>query len=248
MKFGSLLLSVPFAVVCAVPAEPACVEITSAGTTIAEPGCYVMAASIVMEGTEGFGIRIDADMVDLDLGGFALVNSFPGQNNATGVVVNSHYLVRVHDGSLIGWLEGIHAFDGGQQPSTSNVFEDLTVALSRRVGIWAAGTGNVIRRVVVADTGGPGNSSATGILVHGRGSRVVDSDVQGVTAHYSGSAWGIALASGTGHVVAANRVSESSTWGIWADLQVDGKLRGNTVVGCPRPYEAGGTTLTADNF
>ena len=97
---------------CAVQA--ACIEVNSVNTpgdatasfVISQPGSYCVPSNIVGESGKT-GIRIDADSVTLDLGGFAMLGV---GGSLSGVLVNSHIHIVVRNGSVSGW--GIDGVDG----------------------------------------------------------------------------------------------------------------------------------------
>jgi hypothetical protein len=74
------------------------------------------------------GIRIDADSVTLDLGGFAMLGV---SGSLSGILINTHIHVAVREGSISGW--GIDGLDG----TTSGLarIDDLRVDANAGIGL-----------------------------------------------------------------------------------------------------------------
>src|SRR6266446_7891843 len=149
---------------CAVQA--ACIEVNSVNTpgdatasfVISQPGSYCLANNIVAERGKS-GIRIDADSVTLDLGGFAMLGV---SGSLSGVLIKTHIHVYVRNGSIKGW--GIDGLDGG----TSGLarIDDLRTDANTGVGI-SINSGSQVNNCVAAQNGGVGIGGSNDVLVTG---------------------------------------------------------------------------------
>ncbi len=149
---------------CAVQA--ACIEVNSVNTpgdatasfVISQPGSYCVPSNIVGESGKT-GIRIDADSVTLDLGGFAMLGV---SGSLSGVLVNSHIHIVVRNGSVSGW--GIDGLDG----STAGLarIEDLRADANTGAGI-SINSGSQVNNCVAAQNGGVGMGGSNDVLVTG---------------------------------------------------------------------------------
>src|SRR5439155_4616001 len=130
---SSILIVLISLLTCA--AQATCIEVNSVNTpgdataefVISQPGSYCLANNMVGESGKG-GIRIDADSVTLELGGFALLGV---GGSLSGVLVNTRLHVAVRNGSITGW--GIDGLDG----STSGLarIDDLRTDANASAGI-----------------------------------------------------------------------------------------------------------------
>ena len=147
-------------------AQAACIEVNSVNTpgdataefVISQPGSYCVPSNIV--GVSGqSGIRIDADSVTLDLGGFALLGV---SGSLSGVLINTHLHVAVRNGSISGW--GIDGLDG----TTSGLarIDDLRADANAAAGI-SINSGSQVTNCVAAENGGVGITSSNDVLVTG---------------------------------------------------------------------------------
>src|SRR5438552_7694021 len=149
---------------CAVQA--ACIEVNSVNTpgdatasfVISQPGSYCVPSNIVGESGKT-GIRIDADSVTLDLGGFAMLGV---SGSLSGVLVNSHIHIVVRNGSVSGW--GIDGVDG----STAGLarIDDLRADANAGAGI-SINSGSQVNNCVAAQNGGVGMGGSNDVLVTG---------------------------------------------------------------------------------
>jgi parallel beta-helix repeat protein len=146
--------------------QAACIEVNSANTpgdasasfVISQPGSYCVANNIVGESGKT-GIRIDADSVTLDLGGFAMLGV---SGSLSGVLINTHVHVAVRNGSITGW--GIDGLDG----STSGLarIDDLRTDANAGAGI-SINSGSQVNNCVAAENGGVGIGGSNDVLVTG---------------------------------------------------------------------------------
>jgi hypothetical protein len=159
-------LAVVFMSLLARASQAACIEVNSVNTpgdataefVISQPGSYCLPGNVV--GVSGkSGIRIDADSVTLDLGGFALLGV---SGSLSGVLINSHIHVAVRNGSLSGW--GIDGLDG----STGGLarIEDLRADANAAAGI-SINSGSQVNNCVAAQNGGVGIGGSNDVLVTG---------------------------------------------------------------------------------
>jgi hypothetical protein len=149
---------------CAVQAT--CIEVNSVNTpgdatasfVISQPGSYCLPNNIVGESGKS-GVRIDADGVTLDLGGFAMLGV---SGSLSGVLINTHVHVAVRNGSITGW--GIDGLDG----STSGLarVDDLRADANAATGI-NINSGSQINNCVAAENGGVGMGGSNDVLVTG---------------------------------------------------------------------------------
>src|SRR5215467_10631498 len=130
---GSVAVVLMSLLSCAVQA--ACIEVNSVNTpgdasasfVISQPGSYCVANNITGESGKT-GIRIDADSVTLDLGGFALLGV---SGSLSGILINTHFYVTVRNGSLTGW--GSNGLDGNSAGGAR--LDDLRAAANVFAGI-----------------------------------------------------------------------------------------------------------------
>ena len=147
-------------------AQATCIEVNSVNTpgdatasfVISQPGSYCVANNIVGESGKS-GIRIDADSVTLDLGGFAMLGV---GGSLSGVLVNSHIHIVVRNGSVSGW--GIDGVDG----STAGLarIDDLRADANAGAGI-SINSGSQVNNCVAAQNGGVGMGGSNDVLVSG---------------------------------------------------------------------------------
>ena len=147
-------------------AQATCIEVNSVNTpgdataefVISQPGSYCLANNIVGESGKS-GIRIDADSVTLDLGGFAMLGV---SGSLSGVLINSHIHIVVRNGSVSGW--GIDGVDG----STAGLarIDDLRADANTGAGI-SINSGSQVNNCVAAQNGGVGMEGSNDVLVTG---------------------------------------------------------------------------------
>src|SRR5438270_3975396 len=147
-------------------AQATCIEVNSVNTpgdataefVISQPGSYCLANNIVGESGKS-GIRIDADSVTLDLGGFAMLGV---SGSLSGVLINSHIHIVVRNGSVSGW--GIDGVDG----STAGLarIDDLRADANTGAGI-SINSGSQVNNCVAAQNGGVGMGGSNDVLVSG---------------------------------------------------------------------------------
>jgi hypothetical protein len=106
------------------------------------------------------------------------------------------------------------------------VIEDIRADQNTEFGMFLFGKNNVVRNCLIAETGGTTiypNSYAYGIYVLGQGARVLNNEVNEVTAVGSGSAYGVFMyvpAGAADSVVEGNRISTLSVPGAGASLGI----------------------------
>ena len=147
-------------------APAACIEVNSVNTpgdataefVISQPGSYCLPSNV--GGVSGkSGIRIDADGVTLDLGGFAMLGV---SGSLSGVQINTHLHVAIRNGSISGW--GIDGLDG----ATSGLgrIEDIRAGLNTGNGI-SINSGSQVINCVTSENGGVGILTSNDVLVTG---------------------------------------------------------------------------------
>ncbi len=100
----------------------------------------------------GEGIVIDADNITLDLGGHSIL----GTGTSSGIVVTGHHLVRIANGTVAGFADGVRMSLG-----SNNAIEHLVVRDNVSTGIaLAANRGNLIRSNLITNNGASGIGTA----------------------------------------------------------------------------------------
>ncbi|HEU0208170.1 MAG TPA: right-handed parallel beta-helix repeat-containing protein [Candidatus Udaeobacter sp.] len=150
--------------VCMVQAT--CIEVNSVNTpgdptasfVISQPGSYCVPSNIIGESGKN-GIRIDADGVTLDLGGFAMLGA---GGSLSGVLINTHLHVAVRNGSITGW--GSNGLDGSNSGLAR--IDDLRTDANAGAGI-SINSGSQVNNCVAAQNGGVGMGGSNDVLVTG---------------------------------------------------------------------------------
>jgi hypothetical protein len=195
-----------------------CTAITTLPFTISSPGLYCLTADIGSSGTGGAAILINADGVVLDLNGHELKGptSFTTGMSILGIQVSPHRNVTIHNGTVRGFVEGIHV-DDASGASRGHIIEDMHVERAMRIGISIEGAGILVRRNVVLDTGAQAALNAAGqpkgIRVTGDDVRVVDNDV----AHFSATAGktaSVIAITGDQNLAIGNRIAAAAPCGL----------------------------------
>lgn len=206
--------------------------VTSLPFNITAPGVYSVNTELPTTTMQsGAAITISADNVTLELNGHNISNT-NASNAAEGIYAYDHKNVTVHNGAVRGFWIGVDfpssVTDGSK--SSAHKVEGIAVDGSTWFGIRVYGSGNVVRRCQVTNSGGStaGDNNGYGIIVQtGSGNLVTDNEVTGVkAANSSHASYGICLLGGTGAFVLNNRVAQTGT-GIYYDGGTSGKYRDN---------------------
>jgi len=233
--FHTLLLSsgVLFAAIFAGPARAEtvdCAPINALPYTISTSGIYCLTGDLNTAMTSGSAITIDANNVTLDLNSWRLGGLAAGAGTtALGISADQRKNITIKNGTIRGFYRAIMLTGTGQ----GHVVEGLRIEQNRLNGINITGAGTIIRFNQVVDTGGSTVAGTPyGIVTFGDGARVLDNDVVGATASGSNYAYGIAILSGSGAIVANNRIDNISSvlgsYGIRVDV-INALIRANSI-------------------
>lgn len=197
-----------------------CTAITAMPLHITSPGCYRFTRSFRVDRSvpgfrSGVAIFIDANEVDLDLGGFSLIaGTIHGQGTA-GVTSDRGHRVRIRNGTISGFSTAVSLFElsRGRTPTiTQRIVENLRIQRSSRVPIYVSGVGDIVRGNQIV-----GRISSdlfiTGISISGAGSRVIDNDIVLIAEEGqepNSEVFGATIsASGEGIVIERNRITST---------------------------------------
>lgn len=218
-----------------------CTAITALPHTITTSGTYCLTGSLSTSITSGTAIRIDTDDVALDLNGFTLDGSGGGAASiAHGISSYGRSNITVRNGTLKGFYSGavIHSLTAPYDDARANIVEDLRVTGSLQKGIVFSGTGSIVRRNIVSNTGGTTTYPSLpvyGIHVRGAGNLVTDNRVldTDATLEANTDAAGIYITYSPGLVIRGNTVSNTvasgTSYGIRVNVAGASLLRGNVV-------------------
>jgi hypothetical protein len=163
-----------------------CTVITELPTIISTPGLYCLNSDLAAQlPYNAKAITIEADSVILDLHGHSITATLPANyydGTQYGVYASEHKNITIRNGEFRGFCDAIGLL-GDSGTSGSHVVQDIRTFRSRRSGITAHGSGNVIRHNQVIDTVGNDMADGVGVFgirVYGPDARVVDNDVAGV--------------------------------------------------------------------
>jgi|GEM_PF-1127253 hypothetical protein len=114
-------------------------RITSLPYTISAPGYYYLIRNLTY--TDGDGITINADNVTLDLMGFTLTGSkiIIDFEDSKGIYIHRRNNVEIRNGTLTGWLRGIHG-------NVGNNYRIINIrAVGNDYGIYLVGNNHLIQ-------------------------------------------------------------------------------------------------------
>ncbi len=150
--------------------------ITRLPYTISHPGIYVLRSDLAVNLSVGSAITIAADNVTLDMLGRAIINTNGATTNATGIQGTERSGLTVRNGTVRGFLVGIHL--GGNANYSRIGVTNMRAIDNYYYGIHASGTGVTIQNSYVLGTGGslasPNLTIPIGIRAVGRGARVLN--------------------------------------------------------------------------
>ena len=207
-------------------------EFTSLPYTINSSGTYCLKNTMFTNLASGAAITIGGGyQVTVDLRGFALINVPSTTTTAVGVLGLGKSNVTVRNGRIQSFKSGV-TLDGPN--SYSNVVENVQVDSPTASGIVISGNGHRVRGCSVTHYGTAETSYPVGILLAGDG-HLVEGNV--VSTSLSATGRGIAVGSGTNHVVVGNRIVNPQWQGL--ALHSNDRYRDNIVVGAATPYQGG---------
>ncbi len=125
--------------------EPA-KAITKFPAVISKPGAYVLAQNLVLKGTSGDAITVNADDVVIDLNDHTLTNEPPAGGNPTGaycIYSFNHNNLTVRNGTIAGFYDGVYT-SSGTDPGVTQV-EKVTFYNCSEAGLNVAGDVEEVR-------------------------------------------------------------------------------------------------------
>jgi hypothetical protein len=195
-----------------------CTPIQAVPYVISRPGKYCLVKNLTTTLSSGAAIRIEADHVTLDLGGFSLTRTAgPAPAAANGIEATGHDAVTVRNGTVDGFLRGVTL--AGMDKKGALV-EQMRILNAYYEGIRVEATGGIIRQnqiVRVANTpevaaAASLNGVALGMGIYGANNRVLDNsiaDVYGIAGPPESESYGINLNACDDCVVSGNKISNS---------------------------------------
>ena len=137
-----------------------CTNITSVPITITVPGIYCLKQDVSTGITSGAAITINNNNVTIDFNGFRLGGLGAGQSTqASGVYENARSNITLRNGNIRGFKTGIYLNGSNGGPASGHLIENNLVDSSTSTGIFASGSGVVLRGNRVVNTG-PGTGGA----------------------------------------------------------------------------------------
>lgn len=168
-----------------------CTNITSLPATITVPGVYCLKQDLNTSMTSGNAITIAANSVTIDFNGYKLGGLTGGPaTTARGVSADNRKNITLRNGNIRGFFIGISVDQTTAGSSSGHLIEGNLLDGNRDAGISVRGSGIVVRKNSVVNTGGNNviRAIAGGDLLS---SQIVDNFVSGVTA--SADAYGILI-------------------------------------------------------
>jgi hypothetical protein len=226
-----------------------CTPILTLPAVITVQGVYCFTGDLNTAITSGSAISIQTNNVILDLNGFKLGGLAAGHGtNALGIFAVNRRNLTIKNGTIRGFLEGIHLGNSGA--SQGHVVEDIRADQNTSVGIDVSGSGNIVRNNQVVATGGTTifgpNANGVGIAVAGTGPRVLNNDVIHTVKQGTGTAWGIYLNGVAGGLAVNNRITGADRGIDYATGASIGKYRDNLTFDVTTPF-SGGTDAGNNN-
>ena len=250
MKFSRVLRFVGLGLVLVGTALPfgylraetiGCTAITTLPATITVQGIYCLTGDLGTSILSGNAITIATNNVTIDLNGHKIGGLAAGPGTqANGIYALDRTNINLRNGTIRGFYYGVYVMDDStyHDGSGGHVIENLRADYNTYAGLFVSGIGNIIRSNQVVNTGGStvfSGAAARGIMVWGRGARVLNNDVIGTTAQGVGyQAFGIDVWSGGGSVVENNRVAETISpagpaWAISVGTSDSSAVSGNRI-------------------
>src|SRR5262245_9249924 len=229
-----------------------CTPITSLPAVIPVQGVYCFTGDLSTAMTSGNAIAIQTNNVILDLNGFKLGGVAAGLGTQTfGIYALDRQNITIKNGTVRGFywgilLEGSPAGLGG----AGHVVEDIRADRNTVVGIQVDGQANIVRNNLVVRTEGTttlgDNADATGILIRGFGTRVLNNDVIFTQAQGTGIARGIYFTSALIGFAVNNRITGPGT-GIDFGSSGGHVFRDNLTNNVTTPYTGSGGINAGNN-
>lgn len=204
------LTASPYATFAQASTGDNCTAITSLPYTISSAGVYCFTGNLETSVTTGNAITIEADNVVIDLNGWMLDGLDAGASTVTMGISGSELTnTTIRNGTIRGFYRGIRLT--GVDPYTDSgghLIEGVRVDKNLNVGFFIQGSGNIVRRNEVINTGGSTLQASVGISSFGPAARVLDNDIISTRGGATLRAYGIYMAYADGAVVENNRVHE----------------------------------------
>jgi hypothetical protein len=188
-----------------------CTAITILPSIINAPGTYCLLTDLTTSMSGGTAITINASSVTLDLNGHKLAGTAGAGTLAWGIYASDRKFIVVRNGTVRGFQHGV-ILRGLGNPGSS-IVEDIVAEKNFFVGIKVDGTGNVVRRNLVVNTGGTTTlpNYAIGILSEGGTDNVFrDNQVVTVVGRGTGVGYGISVLS-SNTVIERNQIVNTHT-------------------------------------
>lgn len=204
--------------------------ITSVPVYIAAQGVWCLQQDVATSITEGAAVTIEASNVTLDCNGFRIGGIEGGiWTYAEGVTATDVNNVVVKDCNIRSFRQGIRFGGNGKY-----IVEDSRFDANTAIAIEVYGAGSIVRRNIVASTGGSSIEEDSAMaIIGGPRVEVVDNHVRGVLSLESDE-WGIVAWDGEDTRIARNVVGDVDTGtaigmiGFGATIVEDNVIFGNT--------------------
>lgn len=226
-----LLLLAAASPASAAPSYDGCTGfIASLPATLTQQGTWCLNKDLATPLAAGTAITIQNHNITIDCNGFKIGGLAAGMGTQTvGLRSVDRLNTTIRDCRIRGFLVGVSITGDG----SGHVVEDNLIEASTLTGLAFSGTGSVIRRNRIVDTGGstfsPGN--AVGMTVSGTAD-IVDNGISGVVPYSdpvegSNNTFGIFVSGGSGLRITGNQVRgvEATGWGLAHAIAMSGTSR-----------------------
>lgn len=226
-----------------------CTPISALPITLSSAGVYCLTQDLVLAGTGGVAVFINADSVTLDLNGHALRSNAAGNMSTFGVSVVGQKYFTITDGTIVGFAQAVYVGPAGSTPAKSGLISNLKVQRTYTIGISALCDGCVVRDNMVTETNIPasfGGNAAIGIGVSGTGNQVIGNRVFNTFSQPGDPAFGISV-SGSNSNIANNysvndHIGSDATYG-YSIIGANALLSANQAQGMSIGYNLTATNL-----
>jgi len=212
-----------------------CTEITVIPMVITVQGVYCLKGNLATSLTVGNMIDIQTNNVTIDFNGFKLGGLAAGPGTlATGIFARDRKNITLRNGSVRGFFKGIYLDKSGTGISSGHLIEDMLLDGNKAVGIQAEGSGMIVRRNRVVNSGPTNNNSnVTGIFMRTASNSVIaDNLVSGTSG--TDFARGIVVTSSTLIEVRGNTILDArdatGKQGIFLAGTIDITVSGNRIL------------------
>ena len=202
--------------------------------TISTQGVWCLRQDVSTSLSDGAAITINTNNVTIDCNHFKVGGLSAGAGTkATGILADNRLNAVIRNCNVRGFYIGAALSGGG------HVVEDNRFNSNTATGLFLEGDGSVIRRNLVADTGGSTISTTSAGIVTNLDVDVIDNTVATVFVD-SGSereAYGISASGNTSGSIRGNRVrnltvlGEGSAFGIFNAVSSSVVMKGNHIIG-----------------